>query len=89
MVMAESVSFIWERGRPARLFSVYPFLLVQTSGGTPASQQRSVQSKSLRSVMQGMHQIDRRPRGGDSAFWLHLLALMAFGGARPVATTDA
>jgi hypothetical protein len=27
-----------------------------------------------------MHQIDRRPRGGDFAFWLHLLGLMAFGG---------
>ncbi len=26
-----------------------------------------------------MHQIDRRPRGGDFAFWLHLLAPMAFG----------
>jgi hypothetical protein len=25
-----------------------------------------------------MHQIDRRPRGGDFTFWLHLLALMAF-----------
>src|SRR6266853_899011 len=32
MVMAESVSFIWERGRPARLFRSTPFLLVQTSG---------------------------------------------------------
>src|SRR5260370_23398329 len=30
--------------------------------------------------MQGMHQIDRRPRGGDFAFWLHLFALMAFWG---------
>jgi len=32
-----------------------------------------------------MHQIDRRPCGGDFAFWLHLLALTAFWGApRPV-----
>jgi hypothetical protein len=30
--------------------------------------------------MQGVHQIDRRPRGGDFAFWLRLLALMAFWG---------
>ena len=30
--------------------------------------------------MQGMHQVDRRPRGDDFAFWLHLVALMAFWG---------
>jgi hypothetical protein len=33
-----------------------------------------------------MHQIDRRPRGGDFVFWLHLLTLTAFSSVpRPVA----
>jgi hypothetical protein len=33
-----------------------------------------------------MHQIDRRRRGGDFVFWLHLLALTAFSRVpRPVA----
>ena len=39
-------------------------------------------------MMQGMHQIDRRPRGGDFAFWLHLFGMMAFWGGLSLKSSD-